>query len=101
MNKIVVMYPSQADQEQFESRFLAEHVPLARKLPGLVKIESARIKTGPETPSPAAFMAELYFKDKDSLKAALKSPEMGACAADMQAHVPTGSWVYISDEIRD
>lgn len=101
MNKIVIMYPSPGDQQAFETRYFADHVPLVRKLPGLVRLEAARVKTGPETPSPVSFMAELYFNDKDSLKAALKSPEMGACVADLQAHVPTGCWVYLSDEVRD
>ena len=100
MHKIVVLYPPQPDLDAFEKRFAHDHLPLILGLPGLARVEYARVKTAPETPSPAAFMIEIYFPDKDSLKAALKSPEMGACVEDIKAHVPSGNTVYLSEEVR-
>ncbi|HTY98436.1 MAG TPA: EthD family reductase [Rhodocyclaceae bacterium] len=100
MVKILVLYPPQPDMDAFESHFFSRHAPLAKQLPGLVKMECARAKTGPEAPNPFAFVAELYFENRDALKAALKSPQMAACVADVQANIPSGNTVYLSEDIR-
>ena len=101
MRKIVVTYPPQPDLDAFEKRFLDVHLPLLRLLPGLARLECSRIKTAPETPNPAVYMVESYFPDKDTLRAALKSAEMGACVEDVKANIPGGNTVYLSEDIQE
>jgi uncharacterized protein (TIGR02118 family) len=100
MVKIVVLYPQPADPAAFDSHYFGSHAPLVKKLPGLARLEAAHLKSGPDTTHPYYFLAELYFEDREALKAALKSPEMGVLVADVQAHIPSGNVVYLSDEIR-
>ena len=100
MVKIIVLYPPQQDADAFEKRYIDVHIPLTRKLPGLVRMDAARTKTAPGTPNPFAFMTELYFQDRDAMKNAMKSPEMAACVKDVTDNVPGGCTVYTSDDIR-
>ena len=100
MVKIVVLYPPPADPAAFDSHYFGSHVPLVRKLPGLARLDAAHLKSGPDTPHPYYFLAELYFQDRDAMKTALKSPEMAALVADVQAHIPSGNVVYLSGDIQ-
>ncbi len=99
MVKVVITYPPQEDVTAFDAHFFGVHVGLCRQLPGLVRMDSSRLKSGPENSNPVYLMAELFFRDREALKVALKSPEMAACVQDVQAHIPTGNTVFFSDDI--
>ena len=82
MHRITIEYGMPADPEAFEQHYADVHVPLASTLPELRRFSRSHPRgRGGEAPY---FVAELWFDDADTLKAALKSPEMAATAADAQ-----------------
>ncbi|MFQ5425090.1 MAG: EthD family reductase [Phycisphaerae bacterium] len=82
MVKLVAVYRKPEDPEAFDKQYFETHLPLARKMPGLVKCEIER-PTGSPMPNIEIphLAAHLYFDNMDTLKAAMKSPE-GKAAAD-------------------
>jgi uncharacterized protein (TIGR02118 family) len=82
MQRITIEYGAPADPEAFDAYYAETHVPLASTLPGLRRFSQSHPRgLGGDAPY---FVAELWFDDADSLKAAMKSPEMAATAADAQ-----------------
>jgi len=80
---LTISYSAPADGAAFDADYLAGHVPLAAKLPGVRRF----VLSHPRAlgPGEAPFLvAELWFDDADALKAALRSPEGAATAADAQ-----------------
>lgn len=64
------------DIEAFEEEYMNVHVPVATKVPGLLKVVTTRIDSGYGGGEPAHYrVAELVFADKASLEAGLASPE--------------------------
>lgn len=52
-------------------------------MPGLEKVEVTEIFGGPAGKSEYHLLAELYFKDKDTLMSSMNSPEGKAAAKDL------------------
>lgn len=94
MQRLTVLYTPPSDPEAFEAHYLTEHVPLARAVPGLARLEAARVVATPDgSPAPYYRVADLFFEDAD-FAAAVASPEMvtaGRDAARLAAR--TGSTV--------
>ena len=85
MVKLVVLYKKPADVSAFETHYKERHLPLARKIPGLVKLEVSHM-TGAPGGEPRFYMtAELYFQDEDGMKAGLGSDEGKAAGKDAMA----------------
>lgn len=83
MHKIVVLYPPQPDPEAFKAYYLETHIPLARKLPGLLTLRYSFDVAGVGG-DPAYFCVfEAEFADGAALGAAMGSPEGGAVAGDV------------------
>jgi uncharacterized protein (TIGR02118 family) len=90
MQKLVVLYPPQPDLDAFKAHYLATHVPLARKIPGL---QALRYSFDVETLAGDARYAcifEAEFADAAAMGAGMGSPEGQAVAADVAnfAQVP-------------
>jgi len=83
MHKIVVLYPPQPDPDAFKAYYVATHIPLARKLPGLLALRySFDVQAvGGESPYFCIFEAE--FSDGAAMGAAMGSPEGQAVAGDV------------------
>jgi uncharacterized protein (TIGR02118 family) len=74
MVKLIALYREPADKELFEQKYFDEHLPLAQKMPGLKKVEVAKLKSlGSD--SKYFLQTEMYFDDIDSLNAAMGSVE--------------------------
>ena len=86
MGKLVVMYKTPTDVAEFDRRYFATHVPLAKKLPGLRKYEVSKgpVMT-PGGPSGIHLVATLHFDDVAAIQAAMGSAEGQAATADAQA----------------
>jgi uncharacterized protein (TIGR02118 family) len=82
LHKVVVLYPPQADPEKFKSYYVATHIPLARKLPGLKALRYTFDVGSPGGPSPYFCVFEAEFADIAAFGAAMGSPEGAAVAAD-------------------
>ncbi|RIK69294.1 MAG: EthD family reductase [Planctomycetota bacterium] len=84
MVKLVAVYSKPENPSAFEKHYFETHLPIAKKMPGLVKCEIERVTGSPmpgaETPYLAAHM---YFSDMGALQAAMKSEEGKAAARDL------------------
>jgi len=77
--KITVIYDNPTDPAVFESGYGAGQVSLAKKLPGVVRIETSRVWPKEDgSPTPAYRMIDLYFPDYDTASAAVTTAEAGA-----------------------
>lgn len=86
MHRLTVSYSAPADAdifdgEAFDADYHAGHVPLASKMPGLRRFVLSHPR--PLGPGEAPYLvAELWFDDVEALKAAQRSSEGAAAAAD-------------------
>ena len=77
--KITVIYDNPADPTAFEAEYAQSQVELAKKLPGLQRIETSKVWPKEDgTPTPLYRMLDLYFADYDSASAAVATPEAAA-----------------------
>lgn len=84
MIKLTVLYGTPADVAAFDAHYLGTHVPLARKVPGIQRVEVTRFNPGPDgSPPRYHLLAELYFADAAALQAGLGSDEGKALGADV------------------
>ena len=85
MVKLVALYKKPADVAAFEKHYQEIHTPLAKKMPGLRKLEVCRFTGAPGGEPKFYMMAELYFDTKDAMLSALGSPEGKAAAKDVMS----------------
>lgn len=88
MVKLLVLYGRPEDETAFESHYVDKHLPLARAIPGLRRLE---VSKGVELDGPPAYYraASLYFDDMAALRSGLDSDEGRASGADA-ASIATG-----------
>jgi uncharacterized protein (TIGR02118 family) len=83
--KLVALYRQPADREAFDRHYRDVHTPLARKLPGLRKLEVSRVFGAPMGEARYYQVAEMYFDNKEAMMAALASPEGRAAGKDIMS----------------
>ena len=90
LHKIVVLYPAQPDPAAFKAYYVETHIPLVRKLPGLMALRYAFDVQGVGGESPYFCVFEAEFADGPALGAAMGSPQGQAVAGDVPnfAQVP-------------
>lgn len=77
--KITIIYDNPTDPEVFEAGYAQGQVELAKKLPGLVRIETSKIWPKEDgSPTPAYRMVDLYFPNYDTASAAVTTAEAAA-----------------------
>ena len=83
MHRLTIQYDAPADPEAFDADYFGRHLALCRDLPGLRDASFCKPRAlGPGTAP--YLVAQLDFDDADALRAALRSPEMAAVAADSE-----------------
>jgi uncharacterized protein (TIGR02118 family) len=98
MAKLVVLYKTAADAAAFHAYYDATHIPLAKKIPGLVRYEcSDGPIVGPTGPAPYQLVATLEFESMGALQQALGSSEGRASAADVPNFAQGGVDMLIFD----
>jgi uncharacterized protein (TIGR02118 family) len=85
MVKLIALYRKPADVAAFEKHYMEIHAPLAKKMPGLRKMEISRCYGSPGGEPKFYMVAEMYFDNKDALMAALGSPEGKAAGKDVMS----------------
>ncbi|SDZ33314.1 EthD family reductase [Thermoactinomyces sp. DSM 45892] len=86
MVKLTALYRQPEEVQEFETRYFEGHVPLAEKMPGLLKMEVTRFTATPMGTQPPYYLqADLYFESEESLQASMKSPEGKAAAKDVMS----------------
>jgi uncharacterized protein (TIGR02118 family) len=96
--KLVVLYTQPDDPASFDEHYHGVHGPLADKIPGLDRWDTAKFVAAPDGGEQTYHrMAELYFADMDALGAALGSEEGKATGADYGQIAPPGSRMFIAE----
>jgi uncharacterized protein (TIGR02118 family) len=86
MAQMLVLYKTPKDPAAFDQHYVATHIPLAKKIPGLRKYEVSRGPVAtPFGPSAYHLVATLHFDDMQSMQSAFASPEGRAAGADAQS----------------
>lgn len=85
MVKLIALYKTPEDKESFDRHYDEVHTPLVKKMPGLRKLEIARITGAPIGEPKHYLIAEMYFDTKDALDASLASPEGKATGRDLMS----------------
>ena len=85
MVKLVALYKKAADVAAFDKYYNETHAPLAKKMPGLRRMEVCRFTGSPGGEAKFYLMAEMYFDDKATMMAALGSPEGKAAGKDVMS----------------
>ncbi|MBX6341365.1 MAG: EthD family reductase, partial [Thermomicrobiaceae bacterium] len=84
MIKLVALYRKPADPEGFMRHYREVHTPLVEKTPGLERIEVSRVTGDAFGGEPPYFLiAEMYYPDRDTFNAAMRSEENRAAAKDL------------------
>ena len=87
MVKFVALYRRPPDVAAFEKRYTQDHLPLVRQFPDLQRLEVSRI-TWPREDAPYYLIAELWYADRDTRRASLRSEISQRAAAVLQEIVP-------------
>jgi len=96
--KISVIYDNPTDPDTFEAGYAAGQVELARKLPGLERIETSKVWPKEDgSPTPAYRMIDLYFADYDAASAAVTTAEAGALFPSILGLATGGVRILFSD----
>ncbi len=83
MIKLVALYKTPNDSKAFDAHYSDIHTPLVKKIPGLRKLEVARVTGAPIGDTQYCLMAEMYFDDQDAMQRSLSTPEGKATARDL------------------
>jgi uncharacterized protein (TIGR02118 family) len=96
MAKMVVLYKTPSDKDWFERHYFEVHIPLAKKLPGLMKYEiNAGAVFSPIAHVDAHLIAILHFESMEAIKNAFASQTGKQCAADRKILSPKNGDVQI------
>ena len=80
--RMIALYKTPPDTEAFDRAYFGTHLPLLAKVPGLEKTVVSRF-TRTVIGEALYLMAEMFFPDEATLKAALKTPQMGEAAKNL------------------
>lgn len=98
MAKLVVLYKKPADPAAFERHYFDRHVPIAKRIPGLLRYE---VNEGPVSApggaSPYQLIATLEFESMSALRQAMGSAEGRAAAADVPNFAQAGVEMLMFD----
>ena len=82
MATMMVIYKTPRDKESFLEHYFDVHIPLAKKLPGLIKYKVSQNPVSVITGQDVFLVGELIFASMEDIKSAFASPEGRACAED-------------------
>ncbi|MEP7146666.1 MAG: EthD family reductase [bacterium] len=85
MVKLIAYYKEPEDKSVFEKKYFDEHLPLAEKMPGLIKAEVSKLKGIGEGSSKFYMQTDLYFDNSESLNSAMISPEGKSAAKNLMS----------------
>src|SRR5438270_13917710 len=98
MAQILILYPNPPDLKSFDQHYFGPHVALAKKIPGLRRLEASRgLISSPQGPSPYHLIVQLNFDSMEALHAALASEESRLASQDLVNFAPEGRRSFIFD----
>jgi uncharacterized protein (TIGR02118 family) len=98
--KITVIYDNPESPEAFEAGH-PEQIALARKLPGVQRVESARVWPKEDgSPTPAYRLLDLHFADYATASKAVATPEAAAFVTHVKS-LATGGVRIVFTEVEE
>jgi uncharacterized protein (TIGR02118 family) len=95
--RLSVFYRHPPDPAAFDAYYFSTHVPLARRLPGLKRLDIAKVlKDDPEFPSSYYLVADLWFATDRALRDSMSSPEGVIATGDLKNFASSGWSVVVS-----
>jgi uncharacterized protein (TIGR02118 family) len=91
VHRLTVLYPPPADPAHFRDHYVRVHLPLAAKLPGLVRMQHAFDVEGLRGDSPYFAVFHGDFESAEAMVAALGSEEGKAVSADVANYATGGA----------
>ncbi|HWP82008.1 MAG TPA: EthD family reductase [Bacteroidota bacterium] len=85
MVKLIALYKTPENKAEFDKHYAEVHTPLVKKMPGLRKLEVAKITGAPIGEPKHYLLAEMYFDNQDALNASMASAEGKAAARDLMS----------------
>lgn len=79
MFKVIAVYKVPTDdakKAQMDEHFKTVHTPICLRIPGIKEVRMNKIFGGPTGASNLHMIVDMVFENKDSWKAAMKTPEM-------------------------
>ncbi len=83
MVKLLALYRKPEDPQAFDRAYFDTHVPLVKKVPGLLRIEVNRVTGAPRGEPDLYMIAEMVFPDKETMDRAMASPENQAAGKNL------------------
>jgi uncharacterized protein (TIGR02118 family) len=95
--KITVIYDNPENADVFEAGY-PEQVKLARMLPGVERVESARVWPKEDGSQPPAYrLFDMYFADYDTASKAVATPAAAAFVAQVKTLATGGVRIVFAD----
>lgn len=96
---MIAIYKTPKDKDSFDKHYFEVHIPLAKKLPGLIKYDVGRGPIISTTGNSDTYLiGTLHFDSLDAIKAAFASPQGQVCAADRKILSPDDKvQIYLFD----
>lgn len=88
MHKLIVLYKGPPDPEEFREHYENVHVPLLRKMPGIVHMNYSFDIKDAEGHRPYFCIFEAYFENAEDMVNGLNTPEGAAVIEDLQNYDP-------------
>lgn len=98
MVKLIAYYKEPEDKDAFEKKYFEEHIPLANKMPGLLKTEIYRLKNLMGDGSKFYMQTEMSFENKDALNSAMSSAEGKEAAKNLMSFAKDIVLMYRAEE---
>ena len=80
--KLIALFRTPGEPEVFDQAYFQTHIPLIKKVPGLLDIQITHF-TRTVMGESFYLMATMSFESEADLKAAMRSPEMGAAGKNL------------------
>jgi uncharacterized protein (TIGR02118 family) len=97
MVKMIALFKKPVDIDKFLDHYENIHLPLIRKMPGLLKLELHRMYDPRGGEADPFLMAEMYFESRDALLTSMKSPEGKAGGKDLQSFAADYVQIMLAD----
>lgn len=98
--KIIVLFGKPTDPQLFDKQYWDEHVPIAKKMPGLRKYTVHKIVSAPRGEPAFYQVVELEFDNMDSLKNAISS-QAGKDSGRHGVRIATGGMTFLYAESKE
>lgn len=95
--KLTVLYGQPDDPAAFEDYYADTHMPLADRIPNVERFEGGTVSDPDGGQPPYHRIAELWFRDAETMGEALSSEEGQAAVADIPNFATGGATTLVSE----